>query len=178
MSAIRYYEVDLPVTRRPRRRTTADSITSLLLIRLGQTAGFTLAELRMRMSDGGGPGTLSGRRSSGRNSGPMRRTLSACSEHSASSAPPWLAGARTWRPVRTCRVWGARARNAEVVQATLDLNHTSGGRIGWCRTQSRWRPDRATRRILPTPPLGAAGGGPYRLQHVGALSEFGSTVWT
>ncbi|MBX3134069.1 MAG: MerR family transcriptional regulator [Gemmatimonadaceae bacterium] len=61
VSAIRYYErIGLlsPAGRvSGRRRYTADSITSLLLIRLGQTAGFTLAELRiLRMSDGGGPG--------------------------------------------------------------------------------------------------------------------------
>lgn len=72
VSAIRYYErIGLlsPAGRvSGRRRYTTDALTSLSLIRLGQAAGFTLAELRaLRMSDGGGPGdpqwaTLLGRK--------------------------------------------------------------------------------------------------------------------
>lgn len=61
VSAIRYYDrIGLlsPAGRvGGRRRYTTDAITSLSLIRLGQAAGFTLAELRLlRMSDGRGPG--------------------------------------------------------------------------------------------------------------------------
>jgi MerR family redox-sensitive transcriptional activator SoxR len=61
VSAIRYYErIGLlsPVARvSGRRRYTTDAVASLSLIRLGQAAGFTLAELRaLRMSGGEGPG--------------------------------------------------------------------------------------------------------------------------
>ncbi len=61
VSAIRYYEriglLSPPGRVSGRRRYTTDALPSLSLIRLGQAAGFTLAELRtLRMSDGGGPG--------------------------------------------------------------------------------------------------------------------------
>lgn len=61
VSAIRYYErigLLTPFGRvSGRRRYAGDAVASLSLIRLGQSAGFTLAELRtLRMSDGEGPG--------------------------------------------------------------------------------------------------------------------------
>lgn len=60
-SAIRYYErigLLTPFGRvSGRRRYAGEAVASLSLIRLGQSAGFTLAELRsLRMSDGEGPG--------------------------------------------------------------------------------------------------------------------------
>lgn len=61
VSAIRYYEriglLPIPDRVGGRRRYTMDMLESLALIRLGQKAGFTLAELReLRASAGQGPG--------------------------------------------------------------------------------------------------------------------------
>jgi MerR family transcriptional regulator, redox-sensitive transcriptional activator SoxR len=61
VSAIRYYEriglLPIPGRVGGRRRYSTETLQSLALIRLGQKAGFTLAELReLRMSAGDGPG--------------------------------------------------------------------------------------------------------------------------